>query len=183
MGKHSNGDQKRGGGKFAYVSRVALALLLASAGVLAVVFSNIVRQWEAAGSAFAMSFVTPGQSFAIGQVAYFGMGTNTPRGIDITELCSAIVVVAPLMILAALMMVLKRFKVSTVLIALAVGLGIVVVANLVRMAAIAFGWDRFGQSGFNAVHLGYGSIFALLAFATGILVFLRLSFGKKRSAQ
>ncbi|NYE94684.1 exosortase/archaeosortase family protein [Psychromicrobium silvestre] len=171
------------GSVFGYLPRVVLAAMLASAAVLALIFSEVVRGWEATISAFAISWVVPGQALSLGQVAYFGLGTANPRGIDITELCSAVIIISPLLLLAALLLLMRRFKIGTVFKALAAGFLIIVLANVIRIVMIAFGWDHFGMAGFDAAHQGYGSAFALLAFAAGMIVFIRLSFGRKHKSQ
>ncbi|WP_260405012.1 exosortase S [Arthrobacter sp. AZCC_0090] len=167
------------GSLLGYVPRVVLSILLASTAVLAVVFSGVVRGWEATISAFAISLAVPGNALSVGQVTYFGLGTPRPRGIDITELCSAVMIVAPLLLLSALLLLMVRFKIGTIFRALSAGFLIIVLANVIRIVMIAFGWDNFGTAGFAAAHQGYGSVFALMAFTAGMIVFIRLSFGRK----
>lgn len=155
---------------------VLLAVLAAAAAVATLAAANAIHPLEARGVAAALAPLADGGTAASGSVAYFGLGTPTVHGIQITPMCSSVVLVVPLLLLAAVLALVTRGnRTPRVAIGLAAAVVLVVACNTLRYLGSALALQGWGEQGFDVVHEYAGSLFVIAGFAAAFLLQLRLA--------
>ncbi|PNW09592.1 hypothetical protein C1632_04005 [Microbacterium testaceum] len=162
-------------------TRAALALPLLLAAVLLVANETRVRTTEAALTRWALDPITPGRAAAAGPVVYFGIGTPELVGLDITTLCSTMVLVVPLLVLAAAAVVITRARIGRVLVGLTAAASLASTCNIVRFVSAAWAYTQYGREGFDLVHRYIGSVFVLLGFGAAIALLLIIALRQPRA--
>ncbi|WP_029254030.1 hypothetical protein [Paraoerskovia marina] len=152
-------------------ARVLGAAAVLGAAVLLVARSAAVRAAEASLLAWVAGPVTGGTSRAIGDIAAIGGGTGQSIGVQITFMCSTVVLAVPLLVLGAVTLGLARFPVRAVLGGLGEALGIVLVANMVRYAGVLVAYQVWGDEGFEISHHLVGAVFVVAAFVVAMMRF------------
>ncbi len=159
----------------------ALLLIVVAAGLLGT--QERVRHGEAWFAQWMVAALTEGRVASAGAIVWFGIGTDQVSGLNITALCSTVVLVVPLLVLATVILFVSRVRPGRVVAALSVSLGLVIVCNAARFASAAFAYQRFGREGFDLVHRYVGSLGVILGFVVAMLLLLVLSLRQKRDSR
>lgn len=150
------------------------AILVAAAGWLAM-SRPTVRVAEAAASRPLVGVVAgpaihlPGTD-RIFYPDYDGSGW---RALQITDVCSAALPVASVLLVGALTLVVARFRPLRVLLGALTGAAVLFAVNVVRIAVIAGATRRWGADGFAVSHRVIGTGIALAGLAIAFLALFR----------
>ena len=158
----------------------AAALALLAAGVLLLVYQADIRIGEAVVTQYLVGAFTEGRATASGASVYFGIGSPQVTRLSITALCSTVVLVAPLLVLSALITMMSGNGLSRIALATALAVGIVIVCNALRFAAVAFAYQNYGMEGFDLVHRYIGSLFVIAGFIAATVLLLIGSLRRRR---
>jgi exosortase/archaeosortase family protein len=138
------------------------------------------RTIEARIAADLVGSVTRGHTGTVGDVILAGMGTRRPMGLQITNECTVLLLIVPMLFTAGLITLFRRFRVPRVLLGLLAGVVIVGVTNQLRILLIAWATQRYGLGvGYEVTHKFVGSVLALLGFAVGLLAMLKIAPGRR----
>ncbi|PJJ61532.1 exosortase S [Compostimonas suwonensis] len=159
---------------------VVVGLGLIAAAIALLLNQEGFRRTEAMITASVLSLFTDGDANGAGTIVYIGIGTGSVNGLAITFLCSTVVLVTPLLLIAGSLCLLPRFGLGRVLGGLAIALPIAVASNLARYSLIALALQLFGSEGFDLVHHYLGSFLVILGLAFAIFVLLRVATGLGR---
>lgn len=160
------------------VRLVPAALLLVP--VALIIFDNAAFRALEARSARPLVglLVRSGGSRAVGDVIFFGLGTNGAVGLRITTGCTTAVLLVPFLLVMAAIAAKSTAPVTRVLTATIVGSAMLIAVNLIRLAGIAWATARWGLTqGFEVSHFLVGSIFAIVGFAGALVLSVRLLVG------
>lgn len=160
--------------------RAAGLLLLALAGLLLVVQPQF-RAVEAVVTAWVVGAATEGRSNAAVDVVYFGIGTADVHGIQITPMCSTVVLLVPLLAIGGVLMLLGSVPFRRAALALAGALAIAVACNVLRYVGSSVALQRWGTTGFDLVHEYVGSLFVIFGFAGAVLLQVAVSVRRRRA--
>ncbi len=123
---------------------------------------------------------TDGRSNAAVDVIYFGIGTQDVHGIQITPMCSTVVLLVPLLALGGVLMLLGSVPFRRAAIALLGALAIAVACNVIRYVGSSVALQRWGTAGFDVVHEYVGSLFVIFGFAGAVLLQIVVSVRGRR---
>jgi exosortase/archaeosortase family protein len=138
------------------------------------------RMVEARIAASLAGPVTEGRSRSIGDVLLTGLGTRATMGLQITNECTVLLLIVPMLFIAGLIILFRRFPVHRVLFGLFAGVLVVTLTNQVRVLLIAWATQHYGFApGYELSHKFVGSVLAILGFAVGTLVMFRLAPGRR----
>jgi exosortase/archaeosortase family protein len=154
-------------------SLAGLAAMLLAIGLL--LKQTAFRSAEAQATAHLIGLITSGRARSTGAIIYFGIGTDNVNGMVITLMCSTVILIAPLLTLAGLLLLMPSMPTSRIALGLAIALGIVVASNMLRFAAAASALQWWGSRGFNLVHHWIGSLFVIFGFAAAFILLLVIS--------
>jgi exosortase/archaeosortase family protein len=154
--------------------------LLAIAAVAVFVAQAELRPIEARVTALAIGPFTAGHASSSGSVVFFGAGTDRVYGLDITPLCSTVVLVAPLLAIAGVVMVFG-LRAQRVALGLLAALVLAAASNLARYIGAAVALQRFGLAGFDLVHEYLGSLLVIFGFAAAIVLLLWVATRDRRT--
>lgn len=155
--------------------RVAAGVTVAAAAVLGAVLHQDFRTVEAAIAAGVLGLIMDGDIGANSTFIHFGLPGVPSKYLNVSLLCSSIVVLLPIGVLAGAFMALTRMSPWRIVLAVVVAVLIDLPANAVRVAAIAWAWQLFGEGGYEQMHMVYGSILALVIFALSFIMFIIIS--------
>ncbi|MBO9578411.1 MAG: exosortase S [Microbacteriaceae bacterium] len=150
-------------------ARVLGIVLLLSVPLLAL-SQGVFRVAEAWVTRFAVDAVTDGSAAAAGNIVYFGIGSGSVTGLDITMLCSTAVLFAPVLALAGVLLLIPGFRASRIAVGLLAALALCVLVNMVRYASAAFAFQTWGMSGFDIIHRYAGSILVILGLMAALVL-------------
>lgn len=160
---------------------VLLAALAAAAAVAALATANRIHPLEARLVAATLAPLADGGTAASGNVTYFGIGTAAVHGIQITPMCSSVVLVVPLLLLSAVLALVTRgSRTGSVAVGLAASVVLVIACNTLRYLGSALALQGWGEQGFDVVHEYAGSLFVIAGFAVAFLLQLRLALRRPR---
>ncbi len=149
-----------------------LALVLLAAGTAMLVLQEPLARVEAHLTAAALQLFTIGRTSAAGPIMFIGIGSGEVHGLMITPMCSTVLLVAPMLLLAGALELFPRYRVLFVLKGLAMALPIAIAANLARYALIAFALQVWGRTGFDIMHHWVGSLLVILVTAGAVVLLL-----------
>ncbi|MFE4972007.1 archaeosortase/exosortase family protein [Kitasatospora sp. NPDC056651] len=107
-------------------------------------------------------------------VLYAGGAGGFGRGIALSTGCSSALLIAPLALLAGVLLLFGTRRPTRVLLGFALAAGLVVAANLGRLALIVAMQHRYGDEGFGWTHVLFGSLLMMAAGLVALLLFLFL---------
>jgi len=167
--------------------RVFGGLVLIALAVFLMVQQVAFRATEAKVIAAMLAFVThtgAQTTGSDGSLIIFGFGVPNPNvnAIGITTMCSSVILVTPLLILAGIMLMVRSFRLGRVFAGLGVALVLSIFCNMVRFAGIGLALRAWGMTGFNIVHHWVGSVFVILGFAASFLLLIRIAAGTRKPA-
>jgi exosortase/archaeosortase family protein len=155
--------------------RGLLALATWAAMAAAIADAASARAVEARVAAVVVGPVTSGRTGSVGDVILTGLGTHTSMGLQITNECTVLLLIVPMLFLAGLILLFRRFKIRNVLFGLFMGVLVVGLTNQLRIMLIAWATQNYGFGlGYELTHKFIGSVLAILGFAGGLLLMLRL---------
>ncbi|WP_410578254.1 hypothetical protein [Amycolatopsis sp. lyj-108] len=156
------------------IVRYSTVALLLTATVTAVVFNTVVRGWEAWVAGPVVSWVTAGGTEVNPEMAivYFGVGTPDPQGLLVTPECTFVLLFAPLVLLAGVVLLSDRLPLTRTLAGLATGGLVLVAINEIRFGLIGWATQRFGPTGYAWTHSLVGSLLSLVGMALAFGIFL-----------
>lgn len=173
---------RRRGERLVTPVRGLFALAIWTAMVAGVAYAARGRTIEARIAASLAGPVTRGRSRSIGDVVLTGLGTRGSMGLHITNECTVLLLVVPMLFIAGLIILFRRFPVHSVLFGLLMGVLVVTLTNQMRVVLIAWATQYYGFSlGYELSHKFVGSVLAIFGFALGTLVMFRLAPGRRRS--
>lgn len=164
------------------IRRSLLSAGLLSAGALVVVLEAAVRQAETGATAFLAGTVFGLETFtsSIQPVLYITTATDPAPtwgevwvGLMVTRECTVAWLLAPLLVLAAVMARGRRLTVGAVAIAAAVAAAALVAVNLVRLLIIVLATHYWGMgTGYRWSHDVYGSVVGVVGVGLALALFL-----------
>jgi exosortase/archaeosortase family protein len=164
---------------------VGIALIALAAFLM--IEQNAFKAVEASVTAWVLQFFTAGGTASADDVVYYGLGTHSVNGLQITTLCSTVILVTPLLALAGVMLMVPRFRLTYVARGLLTGLVLVILCNFLRYCSAALAMQLAGREGFDVIHRYLGSILVILGFAAAFILLLRIGVNgrlrKRRSGE
>lgn len=116
-----------------------------------------------------------------GDVIWTGIGTDRLFGIELTPLCSTVVLLMPVLFFGGLLVLwLSKAPLWRALVGVAVGVALAVAANQIRFLLLVALWRGFGLGGFQVGHRYVGSIEVLLVFGLAMFAMLRIATGSSK---
>jgi exosortase/archaeosortase family protein len=104
-----------------------------------------------------------------------GIGTHAEIGLQITNECTVELLVVPMLFLAGLIILFRRFSVIGIALGLLLGVAVVIATNQIRIILIAYATIVFGQNvGYELTHKFIGSLVAIGGFSAGLLIMMRV---------
>jgi exosortase/archaeosortase family protein len=156
-------------------NRAVLGLLLWTAMALVVAQAARARAVEARAAAFMAAPFTPGRAGSNGDVILTGLGTAHLLALRITNECTVVLLVVPMLFLAGLLTFFPRFSKRSIFAGLLAGVAAVVITNQVRIVLIAWATHAYGVDlGYDLTHKFFGSILAVFGFVAGLLIMIRI---------
>lgn len=168
--------------------RLTRAARLGTAATLAAAAGALLLAWDALTpaesrwTAIALRLVFGPGTGAAGDVVWTGIGTDRLLGMQLTMLCSTVVLLAPLCLLgAALFAGLRRSPAWRIAAGTGAALLVATLANQLRLALLVVLWRWQGQSGFDLGHRYLGSIGVIILFAVSMYLMVRIAIGGRRA--
>lgn len=147
------------------------AIVLLGAVAAGSYWNDAYRSFEAALAAVALSpFV---QTSGSSGDTYFIQQPHGMLGLEITPECTALILLVPLAIIAAIMLVVTRAPYWRIAAGVGAMYGIVTIVNEIRLAFIGFATNEWGVDlGYPLSHTYLGSVIGILGFVAGLIVLL-----------
>ena len=151
--------------------RLFAALVMVAAVAAGLYWNEFYRAIEASLAAITLSPFANGTG-ASGTTFYLQQPAGM-IGLVITAECTALILVAPLIILAAVLLVTTRVSCSRIAAGLLAMWLIVTIVNEIRLAFIALASDTWGvEVGYPLSHTYVGSVIGILGFVAGLAALL-----------
>ena len=163
--------------------RAAVACGLVAAGVVLVIFDQAIRRDEAARAA-SVSHLLTGRPAAViphSDIFYTLLGTPHTFGLTVTFECSAALLIAPVLGLAALLAFVGRVRIGTLVLTALVASVLLFVINLLRIATIAWAESSYGSASLTWSHAVLGSLVTVVSYA-GAVALLAISMRRPKQA-
>ncbi|HWU59244.1 MAG TPA: exosortase S [Microbacteriaceae bacterium] len=151
-----------------------IGLILIAVAAFLMIQQDAFKTVEASVTSWVLQFFTAGGTASAGDVVYYGLGTDSVNGLQITTLCSTVILVTPLLALAGVLLMLPRFRVRFVARGLGLALALVILCNFLRYCSAALAMQLAGREGFDVVHRYLGSVLVILGFAAAFILLLRI---------
>ncbi|MDP9117031.1 MAG: exosortase/archaeosortase family protein [Actinomycetota bacterium] len=104
---------------------------------------------------------------------YFALGTRRAFGLIITNECTSALLLIPLLVMMGAFTMFSRLPLRRQLVALAVGAGLMMLVNVLRVCGICWSTWRFGiNPGYKYSHVFVGSAMSLIGFVGAMLAAL-----------
>jgi exosortase/archaeosortase family protein len=160
-------------------SRLIPMAVLAATAVLLVVFQGQFRDLEAVIAAHVCSVVTPTLAAPGAPIVWFGLGTPSGFGLEITPDCSSTLLIAPLCVLGIGLMVPRKLSLRRVWAGLFVAATLLVAGNMARIGLIAEMIHLYGiGTGYQLGHLVLGSLVSIVCIATSMVALTLIVTGR-----
>lgn len=162
------------------VRLITSAVIVALAGAL-VLFHTAFRTFEAhLAAAVTNPFVARG-SFSSDETYFVWIGESHLLGVQVTLECTALVILVPLLLIAAAMHAATRVSLVRTTLAIAAMVLVVMLTNVLRLFLIAGASQWMGMDfGFPLMHTFVGSVIAIIGFAGGLAILVLLMGAKRR---
>jgi exosortase/archaeosortase family protein len=146
----------------------ALLLVIVGAGVY---WNSVYRAFEANLAAVTMAPFVGGAGSS--GATFFLNQPNGLLGLEITGECTALILIAPLVVLAAVLLVFARVTWWRVFAGIAAMWLIITIVNEVRLAFIGWASSAWGTDvGYPISHVYVGSVIGILGFVAGLAALL-----------
>lgn len=161
------------------VARCVTALVLVVAAIAAVLGNEGYRGFEAAGAGLALRLV-PDVATAWSGTVFTTLRHGSAVGFQITPECTALVLLVPLVLLAAALVLTTRAACWRILAAVAAMWAVVTLVNEFRLAVIGFTTLHWGiDPGYQIGHTFVGSVIGIVGFVAGLAVLLGVAVRKR----
>lgn len=171
------GDQPR---HVRTVARRAIAAVVVALVVLMVSMREAVQAIEAEVASAWIPPLLGTWGSATRNVLFLNFGPQGTYGFRISDGCSVVVLIAPILLFAAGMLALGRARGGRWAASIAVGLSVVIVVNQLRLWLLTWSTQQWGLDvGFHIAHVFAGSALAIIGFAAVIVLMLRLMTGHR----
>jgi len=162
--------------------RLIPAVIIAALAAALAVFHTAFRSAEASlAGAVTDVFVERG-SFSSGETYFVWIGSTHLLGVQVTLECTALVILIPLLLIAAAMYAATRISLLRTIIAIVVMTVVVMLTNVLRLFLIAGASQWWGYDlGFPLMHTFVGSVIAIIGFAAGLAVLVVVMSTKRRA--
>lgn len=154
---------------------IGAGLLFIAFGAFLIVMQDALIPIEAFLTSKVLALFTYGKTIAADAIMWIGLGSGEVHGLMITPLCSTIVLLAPIVLIAGGLMLFPRFELRNVVRGLLIAVPLAIVGNLIRYVLVAFALQVWGMPGFDIMHHYVGSVFVLLCTASAIVLLLVIS--------
>jgi exosortase/archaeosortase family protein len=179
MGPEVAPEERRfAAGRLFTAGRLSMAAVLWAAMGVGIAYATVCRAAEAYVAAALIGLVTSGRSRPMGDVVLTGLGTRSPAGLEITNECTVMMLIVPMLFIAGFLVLFRRFQIHSVLAGVLCGVVVVAITNQLRVLLIAWATQRYGFGwGYELSHKFAGSVLAIVGFSFGALVMFRLAPG------
>ena len=151
------------------------ALVLLGTALALALNAEAVITAEARMTSLVMGAFTFGETSSYQHLIYIGIGTDKVLGFLITPLCTSLVLATPVLVLAGVLLLFPRYRLSWVLRGLAIALPLAVGANIVRFVLVGVALQLWGRGGFEIMHHYVGSVLVLLCSAAALVLLLLIA--------
>jgi exosortase/archaeosortase family protein len=160
-------------------TRLVPMAVLAAIAVSLVVLQHQFRDLEAVVAAHLCSLITPTLAAPGAPIVWFGLGTPSGFGLEITPDCSSALLIAPLCVLGIGLMVPRKLSLRRVCAGLAVAAALLVAGNMARIGLIAEMIHLYGiGTGYQLGHLLLGSLVSIVCIATSMVALTLIVTGR-----
>jgi exosortase/archaeosortase family protein len=151
------------------VLRVVAAGVLCGIALSLMIYQYQFRHLEAVVAARIYRLFTPVLAASRAPILWFGLGTGSAYGLEITPDCSSALLIVPLCGLGMLLLIPRRLAVSRIAKALIAAAVVMVGGNLLRIGVIAIAVRLGGLgTGYQLGHLILGSIISIIGIAIAL---------------
>ncbi|GAA4817453.1 exosortase/archaeosortase family protein [Nocardioides caeni] len=168
-------------GPLARAGRWVFALSLVGAAVFGALQEARFRVLEATIAQQWMGGPLEGSVRRFEDLLYFPWVNGPAVGLQITSECTVILLIAPVVVVAAVLCALTRFQLLRVAGGLIAGVALLMIANQIRLLVIAFSVQTWGWAGYDVSHKFVGTVIGLVGFTLAVLLMLRVAAGSDRS--
>lgn len=162
------------------LGRLTAAGVLVAIATAGVIGNAGYRHLEALGAAALIRPLIDGRTWASG-ATYSVLTPHFGHGFRVTAECTGLVLVVPLLAVAAALLILTRAPVRRVLLGAVAMVVVVTAANEFRLALIGWSTLTWGMDpGYTVSHTFIGSAIGLLGFACGLTVLVLIAVGTRR---
>ncbi|RKS86693.1 exosortase/archaeosortase family protein [Microbacterium sp. AG790] len=88
--------------------------------------------------------------------------------LQVTTECSAVFLTAPFLVVAALLLLSRRFRVTRVMVSLLLSVSLIVAVNEIRIAFVGAALSWWGVEGYGWAHTVAGSVLSIAAIAGAV---------------
>jgi exosortase/archaeosortase family protein len=157
--------------------RLLIAVLLLIAAGL-VVAHRAYQTAEIGLAGVILGMFTPDGVYVVAgrQTVYFGLGSNTPLGLQMTPECTSAFLLVPLVLVASVLIALRPRIARRVGVALAISAVVLIAVNQIRILTLAWlvGWLGTNE-GYYWGHTLIGSLVSVLGGAMALVLFVWLA--------
>jgi exosortase/archaeosortase family protein len=176
-------DRRRtrpGAGRVDSALRWIVATVIVAAVGAGVLWNEAYRSVEATIAAWVLRPFVDGQVGTWGTVFYVQDGDSV-LGLRITAECTALVLIAPLLLLSAVLLVAARTRWARSGLGILVMIAVITVVNEIRLALIGFSTERWGvEQGYVISHTFVGSVIGIIGFVLGLSALILITVGRGR---
>jgi exosortase/archaeosortase family protein len=183
-GRHSNSSGESPGSGAVRIGvgrplRIGIAIVVVLACAFGAVENLAVRSVEASLVSLIITPFLAEPSQPLGDNVLVWTAPGRLEAFRITLECTTLVMLVPLLLIAAAVLVARRIRWRRFLVATGSGTGIVIAVNLVRIGLICWATERWGHGAYEITHTFIGSAIGILGFAGGLIVMLVLLRGRR----
>ncbi|MFJ4223533.1 hypothetical protein [Microbacterium sp. NPDC089695] len=167
--------RRRRGGRGVRVARLVLATPLLFAALALVVLHADVRALEARIAAQWMSWTLPEAATSFGDVFYVHLAHDHVVAFQVTAECTSVILIAPLLAFAAVVLGATRVDVIRPFLAVAAMVVLTTVVNQLRLGVIVWMTTGLGLGvGYDLGHRLVGSVIGIAGFVAAVTVMLMI---------
>lgn len=162
-------------------ARAGLALLLLASACALTVVNTPPRVWEARLATPLITWATQTDALAVaGQPEILiGVGSSWSRVLEVSVMCSAAVLLVPVLVVGAVLALPRQIEPGRLLAALGVCAAAILATNTLRILVVALCMQRWGAGrGYVLAHDTLGTLISLVGVGVALLLFVRLTVGR-----
>lgn len=165
--------------KVDHALRVSGAIVLLSIAGAALYWNSAYRTFEANLAALTLAPFATGTGSS--GTTFFTQQPAGMIGLQITAECTALILIAPLIVLAAVLLVVTPASWTRVGLGIAAMWVVITIANEIRLALIGFLSSEWGiDVGYPLSHIYIGSVIGILGFVGGVAALLLVTGAARR---
>lgn len=163
--------------------RFLVGLAMLAGGAYLIVIQDRFRQGEAAVVTMLLKPFLGSGVFQFADQFVVRLDARHYLGLQITVECTTLVLLTPVLLFSAAVLMFTRVTWPRWVLATLVGVVIVVIVNLIRIALIAFSTLWWDEAGYEWSHVLIGTLVALVGLVGAALLMLRIMNGTRRTKQ